>query len=292
MLEMDEKQNYKKLIGSYTEIMPGRPTIAEPRSPEQDLKTPINSNTADPLTKLAVSIITGAEQQTMNYYMNIAQFYPYQRGRELYADIAMVEEDHVSQYGSLIDPCTSWFENCLMHEYIECYLYYSMFCDESDKNIKAIWERLLEQEIAHLHAAKENLQKYENKDWQEVIPNGDFPELIKLQENVDYVRKILKTTVENTGDRESYINVNDLENNSNFFKYNNAVNKKIEKTVVGGYKKVEDTVVGGYKKVEDKFVDKFLRKDGETIEEAKERVKKEQEELKKKNEEIIKNGGK
>jgi len=63
------------------------------------------------------------------------------------------------------------------------------------------------------------------------------------------------------------------------------VNKKIEDTVIGGYKKVEDTVVGGYKKVEDKFVDIFLRKDSETIEEAKERVKREQEE-------IIKNGGK
>ena len=57
-------------------------------------------------------------------------------------------------------------------------------------------------------------------------------------------------------------------------------------------KKIEETVVGGYKKVEDKFVDKFLRKDSETSEEAKERVKKEREELKKKNEEIIKNGGK
>ena len=68
-------------------------------------------------------------------------------------------------------------------------------------------------------------------------------------------------------------------------------NKKIEETVVGGYKKVEDTVVGGYKKIEDKFVDKFLRKDYETIEQAKERVKREQEELAKKNEKII-NGGK
>ena len=56
-------------------------------------------------------------------------------------------------------------------------------------------------------------------------------------------------------------------------------------------KKIEETVVGGYKKVEDKFVDKFLKKDGETVEEAKERIKKEQEELEKKNEEII-NGGK
>ena len=53
-------------------------------------------------------------------------------------------------------------------------------------------------------------------------------------------------------------------------------NKKIEESVVSGYKKIEEGVVSGYKKIEDKFVDKFLRKDGETTEEAKERIKKEQ----------------
>lgn len=50
-------------------------------------------------------------------------------------------------------------------------------------------------------------------------------------------------------------------------------NKKIEEAVVEGYKNVEDAVVGGYKKIEDKFVDTFLKKDGETLEEAKERVR-------------------
>ena len=55
-------------------------------------------------------------------------------------------------------------------------------------------------------------------------------------------------------------------------------NKKIEEKVVGGYKKVENTVVSSYKKIEDEFVDMFLRNDNETIEEAKERIKKEQEE--------------
>ena len=50
--------------------------------------------------------------------------------------------------------------------------------------------------------------------------------------------------------------------------------KKIEKGTIDGYKKIEETVVGGYKKIEDKFVDKFLRNDDETIEEAKERIKK------------------
>ena len=40
-------------------------------------------------------------------------------------------------------------------------------------------------------------------------------------------------------------------------------------------KKIEDGVVGGFEKVTDKFVDSFLTKDGETVEEAKERLKKE-----------------
>ena len=50
--------------------------------------------------------------------------------------------------------------------------------------------------------------------------------------------------------------------------------KKIEDGVVNGYKKVEDTFVGGYKKVEDGFVDQFLTKNGETVEDAKERLRK------------------
>lgn len=57
-------------------------------------------------------------------------------------------------------------------------------------------------------------------------------------------------------------------------------NKKIEKAVVGGYQKIEDTVVGGYKKIEDKFVDQFLTKDGETVEEAKKRLQQEKNEKK------------
>ena len=52
--------------------------------------------------------------------------------------------------------------------------------------------------------------------------------------------------------------------------------EKSEKTVVNSYKKIEDTVVLGYTKIEDKFVDMYLTKDGETVEQAKERLKKEQ----------------
>ena len=49
--------------------------------------------------------------------------------------------------------------------------------------------------------------------------------------------------------------------------------KTVEDAVVNGYKKVESTVVGAYEKVEIKFVDQFLTKDGESVEEAKMRLK-------------------
>lgn len=49
--------------------------------------------------------------------------------------------------------------------------------------------------------------------------------------------------------------------------------KKIETGVVDGYKKIEKGVVEGYTKIEDKFIDQFLTREGETVEEAKARLK-------------------
>ena len=56
-------------------------------------------------------------------------------------------------------------------------------------------------------------------------------------------------------------------------------NEKIAEKVVDTYKKIEDTVVGGYTKIEDAFVDRYLTKDGETLEEAKARLKREHDTL-------------
>lgn len=49
--------------------------------------------------------------------------------------------------------------------------------------------------------------------------------------------------------------------------------KKIEDGVVGGYKKIEDGVVRGFGKVTDKCVEKLFAKDGESVEDAKKRLK-------------------
>ena len=50
--------------------------------------------------------------------------------------------------------------------------------------------------------------------------------------------------------------------------------EKIEDAVVSGYKKIEQGAVSGFHKISDKFIEKFFTQEGESLEEAKERLKK------------------
>ena len=193
-----------------------------------NVKLNIDNKTADTFTKLCANIITAAEQQTMNYYMNVAQLYKNHLGRQLFAEIGMVEEEHVTQYESLKDPNATWLEMWVMHEYTECYLYYSMMNDETDEYIKCIWEDHYEMEVAHLKKAVELLEKFEGKKYKDVCHDSDFPKLLKLGENKEYVRKVLEKTVDNTGDREWYISVKKLSKDADFFQYQDIVNNNEE----------------------------------------------------------------
>lgn len=227
LLETEQGIDANDLTGGYTEITPGRPTIAEPRHPFDEINRHIQKELADPFTKLVVSIITAGEQQTMNYYMNIAGFHGSEVGKRLYSEIAMIEEQHVTEYGSLMDTTSSWLENWLMHEYTECYLYYSCYVDETDEYIKNIfYERYLE-ECGHLQYVAELLEKYEGKSWKSVYTcGGDFPELLRFEGNIDYIRGVLGKTMNYTRDNEDYALLKDLKDNANYFKYQKMNIKK------------------------------------------------------------------
>lgn len=225
LLEMEEGKRSKELVGGYTEIMPGRPTIAEHRHPFDAVNNFICNTLSDPFDKLATNIITAAEQQTMNYYMNIANFHGSELGRKLYTEIAMIEEQHVSEYGSLLDTNCSWLENWLMHEYTECYLYYSCYVDETDEYIKDIYKQLYLEECGHLQRVAQLLKTYEGKDWECVFTcGGDFPEPITFKGSIDYIRKVIAETTCVTKDREGYVLVEDLSQKSDFKTYNKQVN--------------------------------------------------------------------
>ena len=227
-LETEQGVHAETLVGRYTEVMPGRPTIAHHRYPMDDVKRSINAKKADLQTVLNTMIITAAEQQTMNYYMNVTAFACSDIGRRLYQEIALVEEEHVTQYESLMDPNATWLEMLLWHEYCECYLYWSCYMTETDARIKKFWEQNLDFEIAHLHKAADLLKKYEHKDWCEVIKDGEFPAPISLHENIDYVRKILGETVQYTSVKEGYKKVKDLPKDADFFRFQEITNPTVE----------------------------------------------------------------
>ena len=228
LLEMEEGVKGEMLVGGYTEIMPGRPTISEHRHPYDDVRRGISNSTATPITKLNTAIITAAEQQTMNYYMNIGAFHTSDLGRKLFNEIAMIEEQHVTQYESLMDSSATWLEHLLMHEYTECYVYFSLMEEERDERIKALWERHFLDEVAHLHLSADLLKTYEKKEWQQVIPEGKFPTLLSFYKNIDnnkaYIRDILKNTVHDTAVLEEYADSRTLDKDYEFFAYNDRVN--------------------------------------------------------------------
>ena len=227
-LDMETGTRAETLVGGYTEIMPARPTIAHHRYPFDSIKRPIDSKQAALETKLCVGIITAAEQQTMNYYMNVCAAYPNTPGRALYREIGMIEEQHVSQYGSLMDVNCTWYENLVMHQYTECYLYWSCYETETNEKIRRIWQQLFEMELSHLHKAVDLLRKKEQKDYQQVVGEGTFPAPLRLESNIDHVRSILAETVNLTACRESYAHINDLERDADFFCYQQKVNANAE----------------------------------------------------------------
>ena len=227
-LDATSGEKAEDLVGRYTEIMPGRPTIAHHRHPYDSIRNPMTGDAPVTIDLLAANVITAAEQQTMNYYMNTAALWPEETGRRLYQEIGMVEEQHVTQYGSLLNPGMTWLENLLVHQYVECWLYWSCAKTETDGGIRKVWDCLLEQELLHLDLARRLLRDYEGKEWQQVIPEGEFPAPLRLESNIDYVRRILGGTVTQTAVLEGYREAAELPPDSTFAAYQKLVNEPVE----------------------------------------------------------------
>jgi hypothetical protein len=194
LLDLTKGKKAEAITGTVTEIMPGRPNPDEFRHPHDDVRRHYDKHTVDPRSRLHVMTLVAAEQQTMNYYMNAGNIPVDPLARGLYLEIAMIEEQHVTQYESLLDPLETWFEQWLYHEYLEVWLYHSFLEQETDPRVKAIWELHLNMEIEQLKEAARLLTRYEGKDAAALLPPV-LPPAMTFEPNKDYVRHILATQV-------------------------------------------------------------------------------------------------
>lgn len=222
LYDLLEGKKAAKIVGELTEIMPGRPTIFEHRHPHDEIRRPMTSLAADPQSILNALTVMSAEQQTMNYYMNIGNRFIEPLARATYLEIGQIEEQHVSHYESILDPTVSWFQNLLFHEYNECWLYHSFMEEEPDPRVKALYELHLNMEIEHLRIACELVREVEKRDPESLLPAA-VERRLSFRENKAWVREILASQVDLTSKDSEFVPVGDLPSDDRYFAYQSAV---------------------------------------------------------------------
>jgi hypothetical protein len=234
MLDRLEGKDANNILQSYTDILPGRATSVEHRDPEDDLRRHYDRNSADLLTKLHVMTLVGSEFQTHDYYMNVGPLFADPLARQLYAEIASIEEQHVSHYSSLIDPNESWLEMWLLHEANEVYTYYSCLQHETNNQVKAIWERFLDYELGHFHMVADLFKQYERRDPAEII-TGPLPDPLEFKSQRDFVRQTLAAEVDLRARGADFVGENDESQATLDYRANVNADGSPTDTVAAGY---------------------------------------------------------
>ena len=193
LMDRVEGKDANALVQSYSDILPGRPTALEHRDPSDDLRAPYDRTQAAFITKLNAMTIMAGEHQTHDYYMTIGPMFADPIARQLYAEIASIEEQHVTQYESIIDPNETWLEKWLLHEATEVYNYYSCVEYETNARIKPIWERFLDYELGHLRFVADLFEQTEKRDAAEVL--SSLPQPIRYESHREFVRNVLRAEV-------------------------------------------------------------------------------------------------
>jgi hypothetical protein len=193
LLDRLEGKDANYLLHNYTDVVPGRPTSVEHRAPEDDLRKPYDKDDAELLSKLHAITIMAGENQTHDYYMTIGPMFSDPTARQLYAEIASIEEQHVTQYESIIDPNETWLEKWLMHEATEAYNYYSCVESEQNPRVSAIWQRFLDYELGHVRFVAELFQKQTRRDAAELLTGEIEP--IRYVSHREFVRQVLREEV-------------------------------------------------------------------------------------------------
>jgi hypothetical protein len=224
LYQLIEGRKADEICGDLTEITPGRPTVFEHRDPRDEIRRPMTALAADPQSVLNALTIVAGEQQTMNFYMTIGNRYQEPIARGTYLEIGQIEEQHVSHYESILDPAASWLENLVLHQWHECWMYWSCMTDETDSRVKALYELHLNMEIEHLRVACELMRNIEKRDPFEVLPAAGFERALVFQPNKDYVRKILATQIDLTAKDSSFVPVATLASDDRYFDYQRRVN--------------------------------------------------------------------
>jgi hypothetical protein len=194
LLDRLEGKDANNITQGYTDIVPGRPTIYHHRAPEHELLRPYKAS-APLASKLHALTLVGGEYQTHDYYMNFGPTFADPMARQLYAEIASVESQHITHYGCMLNPEETLLEKLVIGEANEVWNYAACMEQETNPRVKAMWERFLDYELGHLQVALQLFKDVERRDPAEILGDGMVPPGIRFESQREYVRQVVEVEV-------------------------------------------------------------------------------------------------
>lgn len=190
LLDRLEGKDANNITQGYTDIIPSRATLFHHRAPEHDLLEPYGPD-AELATKLHALTLTGGEYQTHDYYMTIGPIFADPLARQLYAEIASVESQHIVHYGSMLNPNETPLEKLLIGEACEVWNYAACAEQEGNSRLKSLWEQFLDYELGHLQAAMLLFKEVERRDPAEILGDGKLPRFIRFESHREFLREVV-----------------------------------------------------------------------------------------------------
>jgi hemerythrin superfamily protein len=136
-------------------------SAATGRSPDRSLAVPVGGTAGRPISLLYDWAVRAAQQQIAWHSRGIAWQLPGSHRAE-----------HPRRRGYQLDAGRVRWERLVVHESATCYLYYSFLREETDPQLRPVWELHLQMGLAHLRAAGDLLRRYTGQDPHEVVGTG------------------------------------------------------------------------------------------------------------------------
>ena len=148
LLDAEQERPAESVTGGRLEITPGRPCVAAHRHPLDSAFQPLDFDAAPQGAALALALMAPLQRQMASAYAARAAEAAHPLARGLFAEMALIEEQHAAQYESLWDPRRTPVESLLLRARALGYAYHSLRAMETDPDLRALWSAHLDETLA------------------------------------------------------------------------------------------------------------------------------------------------
>ena len=139
LLDGEQDAPAEHITGGRIEITPGRPCIAAHRHPRDSAFPPLDFGEASQAAILAAALMAALQRQAAILYAQRAADASGAEARALFAEMALIEEQHASQYESLWDPRGTPLQSLALRTRALRYAYDSLLAAETGEPLRGLW---------------------------------------------------------------------------------------------------------------------------------------------------------